>query len=644
MSLPARRRGNDAPAGEHMARRPRKRLSGREQWEAFKKGYPEALKLARPHRAMLLMGMGLLLVNRLASLVLPQAPRLIIDEAIPKGNMALLYQVLGAVVAAAFVQGIASFLMTQTISKAGQRLIRDLRMKLHEHVVHLPLRYFDAHRSGEVAARVMSDVEGVRNLIGTGIVELMNGLLTAAFVGAILLWMNWKLTLMAVAFLGLFGIVVVRAFMHLRPIFEERQETNAQVHGRLIESFGGVRVVKAYTTEEREASVFRQGVDRLLGTIMRTINTIAFLALSTSSLIGILGAIVLFFASQQIMSGEMTPGELITYCFYLVLLVGPVAGAVGVSSSLSEAFAGLDRMREVLSQPREDAGEEGRAPLGEIEGRIALEDVTFEYDEGKPVLHGVSFEGAPGTVTALVGPSGSGKSTIMGLIAGFYAPRTGRVLVDGRDLATVRLADYRSRLGVVLQDNFLFDGTVRENVLYSRPAATQDQLEEAARLAHCTEFITALPNGWDTVIGERGVKLSGGQRQRLAIARAILANPRILILDEATSALDSESEALIQAGLAELMRGRTTFVIAHRLSTIRGATRILVVEGGRVVESGAHGELLARRGRYFEMYTLQHGLDGLLATGEASAAGATAGEDEPPDPLAPAPGLGSIIG
>ncbi len=627
-----------------MARRPRKRLSGREQWEAFKKGYPEAVRLAKPHRGMLLMGMGLLLVDRLASLVLPQAPRIIIDEALPGGNTTLLYQVLAAVVAAAFVQGIATFLMTQTISKAGQRLIRDLRMRLHDHVVHLPLRYFDSHRSGEVAARVMSDVEGVRNLIGTGIVELMNGLLTAVFVGGILLWMNWKLTVMAVTFLGLFGIVVVRAFTHLRPIFEERQETNAQVHGRLIESFGGVRVVKAYTTEGREAAVFRGGVEKLLGTILRTINTIAFLALSTSALIGILGAIVLFFASQQIMAGEMTAGELITYCFYLVLLVGPIAGAVGVSSSLSEAFAGLDRMREVLSQRREDADEEGRAPLGAIEGRIAFEDVSFEYDEGKPVLHGVSFEGTPGTVTALVGPSGSGKSTIMGLIAGFYAPKSGRVLVDGRDLATVKLADYRSRLGVVLQDNFLFDGTVRENVVYSRPDAGEAQVLEAARLAHCADFIAALPNGWDTVIGERGVKLSGGQRQRLAIARAILADPRILLLDEATSALDSESEALIQKGLAELMRGRTTFVIAHRLSTIRGATRILVVEGGRVVEAGRHGELLARRGRYFEMYTLQHGLDGLFAPSEAAGGEDAADEEEgaggPPRPG----GLGSIIG
>lgn len=617
-----------------MARRPKKRLTRKEQWELFKRAFPEARALAYPYRHLLLGGCVLLLINRLASLVLPAAPKFLIDDALANKDLNLLYIIITAVVIASLIQGVTIFFLTQTISKAGQRLIRDLRAKLHDHIIHLPLRYFDQNRSGEVAARVMSDVEGVRNLIGTGIIELLNGALTALFVGIILLYMNWKLTVMSVSFMGIFAIIVVRAFAHLRPIFQERQETNSLVYGRLIESFGGVRVVKAYTTEEREGTVFGEGIDKLLQAILRTINTIALLALSTSGLVGVLGALVLFVAGHQIMAGEMTPGELLSYAFYLVMLIGPVAQAVSISSALSEAFAGLDRMREVLNVQREDADNSDRTPIEKIDGRIEFEDVGFQYEEGKPVLSGVSFLGEPGSVNALVGPSGSGKSTIMGLIAGFYKPLSGRVIVDGRDLSGVRLDSYRAQLGVVLQENFLFDGTVKENLLYARPDATMEQLTEAAQTANCLEFILSLADGWETIIGERGVKLSGGQRQRIAIARAILANPRILLLDEATSSLDSESEALIQEGLKALMKGRTTFVIAHRLSTVRSATQILVVENGEIVERGRHAELLRAKGRYHDMYTLQHGLDDRIGEDEnesEKAEDSANGGDDPSD-------------
>ncbi|MDX2176092.1 MAG: ABC transporter ATP-binding protein [Candidatus Sumerlaeia bacterium] len=596
-----------------MAKKPRPTMQ--ERREQFRRALPEALALARPYRGMLAFALVLLLVNRAASLVLPAAPKFIFDDALAKGDTRFFYQIVAAVVAASFIQGASIFLMTQTVSKAGQRLIRDLRVKIHGHVSRLPLRYFDSHRSGEVTSRVMNDVEGVRNLLGTGIVELLNGALTFLFVVPILFWLNWKLTLVALSFLGFFGILMVFAFKKLRPIFEERQEAMGVVTGRLTESFGGIRVVKAYTTEGAEQTVFAAGANRLLDVILRTIGIIAFLALTTSGLTGLLGAAVLLVGGHQIMAGEFQPGAFISYIFYVGFMIAPVAQAVSIAGSLSEAFAGLDRMRQVLGEEREDTGDDARAPLGPVEGRVEFRGVSFSYEAGKQVLHTVSFDAEPGTSTALVGPSGGGKSTVIGLLAGFYRPQEGAVLVDGRDLATVRLADYRRQLGVVLQENFLFDGTVAENIRYARPEASDEALHEAARLAHCGEFIEKLPQGWDTIVGERGVKLSGGQRQRVAIARAILANPRILILDEATSSLDSESEAYIQDGLRTLMKGRTTFIIAHRLSTIRAADQILVLEGGRIVERGAHAALLAAKGRYHDMYTLQHGLDGRFGPG-----------------------------
>jgi subfamily B ATP-binding cassette protein MsbA len=574
----------------------------------MRKALPEAWALARPYRGVLALAFVFLVFNRLAGLVLPAAPKFILDDALANQDLRLLYTITIAIVVASLVQGATMFLMTQTVSKAGQKLIRDLRIRLHEHVMRLPLRYFDSRKSGEVASRVMNDVEGVRNLLGTGIVELASGLITAILAMTMLFWLNWRLTTAALCFIALFAVSIWRIFGIMRKIFEERSELGARISGRLTESVAGVRVVKGYHTEQTENDVFRTGVNALFAVIIRTINGIGFLGFVGSSMLGLTGSVVLFIGGHQILLGEMQPGAFISYILYLAFMIGPVAQAVSIGTSLSEAFAGLNRMREVLSETREDANESARAPLGTIEGNVEFRDVEFQYEAGKKVLHSISFTAPRGTVTALVGPSGSGKSTIINLVAGFYEPTGGAVFVDGADLRTIRLGDYRRHLGLVLQDNFLFDGTVRENVLYSRPDATQEQLEAAARAAHATEFIEALPSGWDTVVGERGVKLSGGQRQRLAIARALLADPRILILDEATSSLDSESEASIQEALKTLMQGRTTFVIAHRLSTIRGADQILVIEHGTIAERGTHAELVALGGRYFHMQALQSGM------------------------------------
>lgn len=593
----------------------------RERWQTFRRTLPDAIELARPQAKLWALGLVLVLISRMAALVLPGAPKFLIDEAIPNGDSRLLYLIIGAVMGATLVQGLATFALTQTISKAGQRLIASLRVKIHRHVSRLPIRYYDNHRTGEVVSRVMNDVEGVRNLVGTGMVEFLGGLLGAAFALAILLYINWQLTLTIFLFLAVFAVVLIKSFSVLGPIFKQRQKITAEVSGRLTESVGGVRVIKAYDTEEAERSVFARGVDALLQNVLRTINTISTVALTSSVLIGVLGASILYVGGHQLMSGRLTTGEFISYVLYLGFMIAPISSLVMIGTQLSEVFAGLERMREVLSERPEDEEEEGKKPLPPIVGTVSFESAGFEYDPGKPVLREITFDAKPGTVTALVGPSGSGKSTLIGLIASFYHPTTGRIRVDGHDLAEVRLHDYRKQLGCVLQENFLFAGTIRENILYSRPGAGEAEMREAARLAYCLEFIEKFPQGFDTIIGERGVKLSGGQRQRVAIARALLANPRLLILDEATSALDSESETYIQEGLAKLMAGRTTFVIAHRLSTIRNADGILVLEEGRIVERGRHAELLERKGRYHEMYTRQHGVEEnlFLAPGERPA-------------------------
>ena len=603
----------------------------RERWETFKRTLPDAIELARPQAKLWALGLVLVLLGRLTGLVLPAAPTLLIDHVIPEKNYTLLYKIIAAVLGATLIGGVASYGLTQTISKAGQRLIAHLRIKIHRHVSRLSVRYYDNRKTGEIVSRVMNDVEGVRNLVGTGMVEFLGGLISASISFAVLLYLNWQMTVTILFFLGAFAAIVIKAFMTLGPIFKERQRLTAEVSGRLTESIGGIRVVKAYNTEEAERSIFAKGVDALLGSVLKTINTISIVALLTTVMIGLLGSAILVVGGQQLMNGGLKPGEFVSYILYLGFMIAPVSSIVMVGTQLSEVFAGLERMKEVLSEKPEDENDEAKAPLPAITGEIRFENVGFEYDPGKPVLHEISFEAQPGTVTAFVGPSGSGKTTLIGLVASFHQPTTGRLLVDGKDLQSVRLHDYREQLGAVLQENFLFAGTIRENIQYARPDATMEEIREAARLAYCLEFIEKFPKGFDTVIGERGVKLSGGQRQRVAIARALLANPRILILDEATSALDSESEAYIQEGLSKLMEGRTTFVIAHRLSTIRHATQILVLEGGRIAERGTHAELLARRGLYHEMYSRQHGVEEnlFLAPGEKPAPDAPeAGADD----------------
>jgi subfamily B ATP-binding cassette protein MsbA len=469
-----------------------------------------------------------------------------------------------------------------------------------------------------LVSRIMSDVEGVRNLIGTGLVDFVGGLLTAVIAFVLLLKISVTMTMIAFTFLVVFGFALRKAFKTIRPIFRERAKINAEVTGRLTETLGGVRVVKGYHAEEREHEVFAGGVQRLLQNVFKTLTATSVMGLSSAMLMGIVGAIVMWMGARLMLAGSLSVGQFFEYTMLLGFLAAPLFQVVGIGTQITEAIAGLERTREVLSERPEDEDPGRTLTLGEINGDIAFEDVTFAYDPDKTVLHDVSFHSQPGTVTALVGSSGSGKSTIIGLISAFHKPVEGRVLVDGVDLSKVRLDSYRSQLGVVLQDSFLFDGTIRENIAFSRPGATEEQILRACNIARVDEFAERFADKYDTIIGERGVKLSGGQRQRVSIARAILANPRILILDEATSSLDSESEALIQEGLSYLMRGRTTFVIAHRLSTIRRADQILVVENGRILERGDHNTLYALQGRYFELYNKQHGLQEnlFLAPGE----------------------------
>jgi subfamily B ATP-binding cassette protein MsbA len=586
--------------------------------------FPDIKALVAPRKGILALGMVLMAVNRVSGLVLPASTKFLIDDVIGKRRTEMLLPLLGAVVGATLIQGITSFSLTQLLSKAAQRLIAELRRKVQAHVGRLPVAYFDANKTGALVSRIMSDVEGVRNLIGTGLVEFVGGLLTAAIALVVLFKISATMTLMAFAFLVGFGVVLNRAFGTIRPIFRERAKLHAEVSGRLSESLGGVRVVKGYHAEEREEKTFSAGVQRLLDNVLKTLTSTSVMSLSSTVLLGIVGAVVMFVGTRQILAGTLTLGGFFTYTVFLGFLVAPIFQIVAIGTQLTEALAGLERTREILSEKPEDADPNRTVSLASLEGDLVFDDVRFAYDEGKEVLHGISFRAAPGTVTALVGPSGSGKSTIIGLVAAFHVPTGGRVLVDGVDLSSVRLDSYRTALGVVLQETFLFDGTIRENVAFSRPEATDAEVLEACRIARVDEFAEGFEKKYETIVGERGVKLSGGQRQRVSIARAILADPRILILDEATSSLDSESEALIQQGLSFLMKGRTTFVIAHRLSTIRRADQILVVENGFIVENGTHATLFAARGRYWDMYTKQHGVESnlFLAPGE--------GDEKPP--------------
>ncbi len=580
--------------------------------------WPDIRELIRPRRALLALGLVLMAINRLAGLVLPASSKFLIDDVIQRHHTQTLKIIILVVVAATIIQGATSFALTQLLSKAAQRMIAELRSKVQAHIGRLPVDFYDSNKTGTLVSRIMSDVEGVRNLVGTGLVEFAGGLLTALLALVILFRISPLMTGLAFGFLAAFAIAVNQAFGTIRPIFRERAKINAEVTGRLTESLGGVRVIKGYHAEAREEQVFSRGVNRLLENVMKTLTATSLMSLSSTLLLGLVGAIIMYLGARQIQAGTLTLGGFFSFTLFLGFLVAPVVQMVAIGTQLTEAIAGLERTHEILNQSPEDEDPRRTVKLGPVDGEIGFDHVTFSYDSVRDVLHDLSFESQRGSVTALVGSSGSGKSTIIGLITAFYVPTKGRVTIDGIDLSTVRLDSYRTLLGVVLQESFLFDGTITENVAFSRPGATREQILEACRIARVDEFAEGFELGYDTVVGERGVKLSGGQRQRISIARAVLADPRILILDEATSSLDSESEALIQHGLSFLMKGRTTFVIAHRLSTIRRADQILVVEQGRIVERGSHQELYAAGGRYFDLYTKQHGLESnlFLAPGE----------------------------
>jgi ABC-type multidrug transport system fused ATPase/permease subunit len=584
----------------------------------LKKMLPEVWKLVKPRLGLLTASFGIMILNRASGLVLPASTKYLIDNVMGKHMIGQLPLIVGAVICATLLQGATSYTLTQMLSKEGQRLIAELRMKVQSHIGRLPVSFYDENRTGTLVARIMSDVEGVRNIIGTGIIDFFGGLLTAIFAFVWLMHLSPKMTLLTFAILTLFGVVVLRALKVLRPIFRERSKINAEVTGRLTESLGGVRVVKGYHAEASEAKVFASGVDRLLTNVISALTAQSLMSLASTAILGFVGALVMYFGATQVVHGTLTTGGYVTYVMFLAFMIAPIVQFIQIGTQLTEALAGLDRTNEIMSVKEEDSEPTRVVDLPTIRGDVAFEDVKFAYDPGKDVLHGISFDSKPGTVTALVGSSGSGKSTIISLICGFHTATGGRILVDGVDLATIKLSSYREQLGVVLQETFLFDGTIRENVFFSRPEATDEQLMEACRIARVDEFAEQFEEGYETVVGERGVKLSGGQRQRISIARAILADPRILILDEATSSLDSESEALIQEGLSYLMKGRTTFVIAHRLSTIRRAEQILVIEKGNILERGTHEELYALEGRYHELYTRQHGIERnlFLAPGE----------------------------
>jgi ABC-type multidrug transport system fused ATPase/permease subunit len=584
------------------------------KWKAL----PEVWALIHPRRGLLVLGLLLMAVNRICGLVLPASTKYFVDDVANKRQVYLLTPIVLGVLAATIIQGLTSFTLTQLLSKSAQKMITELRRKVQAHIGRLPISFYDTNKTGVLVSRIMSDVEGVRNLVGTGLVEFVGGLMTAAFALVYLIHTSLLLTGVAASILLVFGFGISKAFSTIRPIFRARPKITAEVTGRLTESLGGVRVVKGYHAEEREETIFGAGVQRLLDNVLKTLTATSLMSLSGATLLGVVSALMLELGGHKILSGSMTLGDWFAFNLFLGFLIAPVFQIVAIGTQITEAITGLERTREILNEKKEDEDPRRTVTMERITGRVVMENVNFSYDSGKEVLHEVSFESQPGTVTALVGPSGAGKSTIIGLISAFYVPSSGSVLVDGIDLATVKLNSYRTQLGVVLQETFLFDGTIRENVAFARPEASEEEILAACHIARVDEFAEAFEKKYDTLVGERGVKLSGGQKQRVSIARAILADPRILILDEATSSLDSESEALIQEGLRYLMRGRTTFVIAHRLSTIRRAEQILVVEAGRIIERGNHASLYAAAGRYYDLYTKQHEVEGnlFLAPGE----------------------------
>ena len=592
----------------------------------------EARELVWIHRSRLAVGLTLMLVNRLAGLVLPASSKYLIDDVIANQRSELLLTLALAIGLAAAVQAVTGFALSQVLGVAAQRAITEMRKRVQVHVTRLPVGFFDSTKTGVLISRIMTDAEGIRNLVWTGLVQLSGGLVTAVIALGVLFYLSWQLTSVPLLILLAFGGTMATAFKRLRPLFRERGKMNADVTGRLNETLGGIRIVKAYTVERREQRVFANGTHRLLRNVAKTITGVSAISAVSTLVIGAIGVLMVLVGGQAILAGTMTLGDFIAYIFFTGLVAAPLVQIASIGTQITEAFAGLDRIREIRQMATEDEEDAVRRPLPEVRGDVTCEGVCFEYVEGVPVLRDVSFEAKAGTTTALVGSSGSGKSTLISLVLAFNRPKSGRVTVDGLDLESLRLRDYRKHLGVVLQENFLFDGTVADNIRFARPDATPDEIRRVSRVAHCDEFISEFKDGYDTVVGERGVKLSGGQRQRVAIARAILADPRILILDEATSSLDSESEGFIQDGLRSLRHGRTTFVIAHRLSTIQSADQILVIERGEIVERGSHVELLALDGRYRQLHEKQYRLerDRFINPGEDFT------PDLPPTPAAPA--------
>jgi len=573
------------------------------------RAWEEARELIREHRASLSIGLMLMVINRLAGMVLPYTSKFLIDDVISKHRADMLLPLAGIAIVATIIQAGTSFALSQVVSIAAQRAITEMRKRVQAHVLRLPVSYFDSTKTGVVISRVMTDAEGVRNLVGTGLIQLLGSILTAILAVGVLLYVNWKLTSVTIIALLLFGGMMTVAFKRLRPLFRERGAINAEVTGRLTETIGGVRLVKVYTAEPRERLVFARGAHKLFRNVAKTITGTSAVSAGTAVVTGIIGVFLILIGGRSVLNGTMTLGDMFMYVFFIGLLALPLVQIASIGTQVSEAFAGLDRIREIRDMATEDIADATKASIADLEGDVEFQDVSFEYVPDVPVLKHVSFTAPAGSTTALVGASGGGKSTLIGLVMAFSHPKSGRVLVDGHDVTTLRLRDYRSHLGVVMQDNFLFDGTVRENIAFSKPGATDEEIRAAARIAHCDEFVNGFKEGYDTIVGERGVKLSGGQRQRVAIARAILADPRVLILDEATSSLDSESEALIRDGLRSLRRGRTTFVIAHRLSTIESADQILVLEQGEIVERGTHRQLIALGGRYRQLYEKQYGAE-----------------------------------
>ncbi len=573
------------------------------------KVWREARQIIWRYRRRVAVGLVVMAIGRVAGMAIPASSKVLIDDIVGGGRADLLLPLALGVAIAALLQGGSSFALSQILGVTAQRAITEMRKTVQAHVARLPVNYFDSTKSGVLISRIMTDAEGIRNLVGTGLVQLTGGLLTAVLSLGVLLYLNWSLTLYTVAVLLIFGGAMIAAFRRLRPLFRERGKINADVTGRLGESLSGVRIVKAYTSERKENLVFARGAHTLLRNVAQAVTGVSAITAFSSVITGAIGTLMIVIGGRAVLAGEMTLGDLIMYVLFTGWMITPLVQMASIGTQITEAFAGLDRIREIRAMATEADGDVGRTPMSATDGHVSFEDVWFAYEEDSPVLKGVSLNAPPGSTTALVGSSGSGKSTLVSLVLSFNAPDSGRVLVDGRDLAGIRLADYRRQVAVVLQDNFLFDDTIEYNIRYGRSGATRDDVVRAAKLAHCHEFVTAFSDGYDTIIGERGVRVSGGQRQRLAIARAILADPRILILDEATSSLDSESEAQIQEGLRTLRTGRTTFVIAHRLSTIRSADQILVIEEGEVVERGSHAELMALDGRYKELHDRQYRIE-----------------------------------